>query len=1221
MEIRAVFHGRGQARQVWFFKGGLAMTQIVIPNIPIPSAKSGVDRAWQSAVKELLDVRSGLRPAAGAMTWVTKGALDEALMRIVSGKTTIPGASAPAIPTGKPVPPPRNIRVDQGDLGAFSIRLRWDNSQNSRVAATEVWSSETSSRSDAIRLAVVPVPSASHVFIPLRVAANHWFWVRHVGHGGVDASTWEPGETMGGFLVEGSATIAETIDQVLAILMDPLFESDLYKGLSAQIADISQGVLLLGEQIVSTAAGLNEELAARIVATQDVANQVVSMGLTLDLSMQGLEEDLQAIFNQVNGLSGTLNTHVQGLRDDVADVLSMSQKNMESVADLGNFILSIGGQIVATETGIRQERLERQTDTESLAQQIITMGATLGNDIAAAIQQEQTARATQDEALAQQLVTIGAVVSGNTAAIQQEQTTRATQDEALAQQILLLGGQTVNTSAAINVEMVARATQDEALAQQILTMGATLGDSVSAAIQQEQTARVNADEALAQTISTWVATFDGETLAAIRDEISVISTETDALAQRITNLVADFEGDTLGAIHTSLATLANADEALARQVLLLGGQMVNTSAVVNAETVSRVTATEALAQQILTMGATLGNDIAAAIQQEQTARATQDEALAQQVTTLGAVLGDNFYSIIQEEQQARASADEILAQQVLLIGGQTVTTATAINEETVIRATQDEALAQQILTMGATLGNDIAAAIQQEQTTRANADSALAQDVSLVGSFVGDAVSLLLAELSSRVTATGAIAEYIQTIQTSLNGNVASVQQLMSSVDGLSGKYTVKVDVNGYVSGFGLASSANNGSPTSEFILLVDKFKVVTPGKNPVVPFAVGNVNGVSTVGVNGQMVIDGSILARSIQTDGLQVGTNISVKNGAIAIGRVGAAGPVAWQNATQMAGKPAGLYLTDQYMGFFDGSSWDTSTWFKADGSVQLAGSGAGLLIKSENTEGRKVEITDADITFFYNAGEGQIPYKSLRRFEFGEGSNGVEITIPGIFSKAPKVFVFPKRLQSYKASHSGGDQEQVFSADNLTHAGGGVYTFTPKVELTTAGYSVAATHSSASIYAYRCVGTSCSMADDLSGNHFAFSSPVNDFLISFNARVYLRTSLGGAYRYHSASANVSIRIDSHDGASWSTRASKTIEVNSSVSGIYNIPPWGAFSIQGADTRNVYHTRVVITGVSVTSHYTDGLLLEISFSNITGSKSGATSLATGTVFYVAIE
>lgn len=86
---------------------------------------------------------------------------------------------------------------------------------------------------------------------------------------------------------------------------------------------------------------------------------------------------------------------------------------------------------------------------------------------------------------------------------------------------------------------------------------------------------------------------------------------------------------------------------------------------------------------------------------------------------------------------------------------------------------------------------------------------------------------------------------------------VAAVQTeatTRANADGsLFAQYTVKLDVNGYVSGFGLASTSTGAAPFSSFIVRADSFSIASPsgpGITPIVPFIVrtipGTVNGVA---------------------------------------------------------------------------------------------------------------------------------------------------------------------------------------------------------------------------------------------------------------------------------------------------------------------------------------------------------------------------------------
>ena len=64
-------------------------------------------------------------------------------------------------------------------------------------------------------------------------------------------------------------------------------------------------------------------------------------------------------------------------------------------------------------------------------------------------------------------------------------------------------------------------------------------------------------------------------------------------------------------------------------------------------------------------------------------------------------------------------------------------------------------------------------------------------------------------------------------------GNTAAIEQAFTTQktvnDGLYAQYTVKIDNNGYVSGFGLASEIVNGTPYSQFSVRADRFSITDP--------------------------------------------------------------------------------------------------------------------------------------------------------------------------------------------------------------------------------------------------------------------------------------------------------------------------------------------------------------------------------------------------------
>ena len=64
---------------------------------------------------------------------------------------------------------------------------------------------------------------------------------------------------------------------------------------------------------------------------------------------------------------------------------------------------------------------------------------------------------------------------------------------------------------------------------------------------------------------------------------------------------------------------------------------------------------------------------------------------------------------------------------------------------------------------------------------------------------------------------------------TSLSTPINDIPGIKTDVQNLEGQYSVKIDNNGHVSGFGLSSTTTTAGPTSAFIVRADKFAVIDP--------------------------------------------------------------------------------------------------------------------------------------------------------------------------------------------------------------------------------------------------------------------------------------------------------------------------------------------------------------------------------------------------------
>jgi len=307
-------------------------------------------------------------------------------------------------------------------------------------------------------------------------------------------------------------------------------------------------------------------------------------------------------------------------------------------------------------------------------------------------------------------------------------------------------------------------------------------------------------------------------LAVLATKQSVEATRTDSLLVRM--------GDAEGAILEEQRARVDADSAIASQtramVVSLSGE-----------------AGDALVDDVL--GRAEGTDIAlrqyAAIQETMDVVVKEnEEAVARIETTLGAAIGENYAAIKNEMETRATQQDEALArvqQNLSAVVGQNTA---AIQEESLVRSTADSAMASQITTLESVVNNPSTgleatrAALQTESTTRATADSALASNVS--------------------------------TLQTTVGSNTAALQVVSQSVDGIKAKHGVRIDVNGYVTGYELIGTGSGGS----MVFHVNNFLIGRPGTTSDYPFALGTVDGVTRLSLKNAWIQDATISSAKIK-------------------------------------------------------------------------------------------------------------------------------------------------------------------------------------------------------------------------------------------------------------------------------------------------------------------------------------------------------------------
>jgi len=163
----------------------------------------------------------------------------------------------------------------------------------------------------------------------------------------------------------------------------------------------------------------------------------------------------------------------------------------------------------------------------------------------------------------------------------------------------------------------------------------------------------------------------------------------------------------------------------------------------------------------------------------------------------------------------------------------------AIQAEQVARADADSNLASNINALSTRMGK-AESDIVTEQRTRSNADTALASDISSLSTRVGKTEAGIATEQQARASADSALSSQITQLTTKVGDNTATIETQTKSIDGLSASFTVKIDANGRVAGYGLASEPNeSGSNTSSFVINADRFAIFHPGAKEQLAFGV----------------------------------------------------------------------------------------------------------------------------------------------------------------------------------------------------------------------------------------------------------------------------------------------------------------------------------------------------------------------------------------------
>jgi hypothetical protein len=155
--------------------------------------------------------------------------------------------------------------------------------------------------------------------------------------------------------------------------------------------------------------------------------------------------------------------------------------------------------------------------------------------------------------------------------------------------------------------------------------------------------------------------------------------------------------------------------------------------------------------------------------------------------------------------------------------------------------------------------------IRVEQQARLTDREAFVSQFSEFNAQLGLTQGQITEEIQARADGDSANAELIQTVSTALNGNIAQVQILATSIDGIEQKFAVTLNNNGQVTGLIQLDGTAAGS---NFTVVADTFLVAQPdaaGGAPVPVFSIQTVGSTPKLAIRGDMIANGTITAQKL--------------------------------------------------------------------------------------------------------------------------------------------------------------------------------------------------------------------------------------------------------------------------------------------------------------------------------------------------------------------
>lgn len=575
----------------------------------------------------------------------------------------------------------------------------------------------------------------------------------------------------------------------------------------------------LGDVVVANSAALNT-LDTRVTNAEGVNTSQATSLTSLNSNIAATDTNVANNTSAISGLNTRVTTAEGNITSQASSITSLNSTVAGHTSGLAintSALSSLGTRVSATESDISSQSgqiTSLQTsiaDITGVSAYVASTTYSTGDYVQYNNKLYEAKQATTGNLptnttywlLLGNFTSITGLVSANTAAVSSLDTRVTSAEGSITSQANSITSLTT-TSASQGSTLTANTSAISGLDTRVTTAEGTITTHTSN-ITSLNTSVTNANAGIATNVSA----------------ISGLATRVTTAEGSITSQASDIAALNLEMTATETATTANA------------------TAVAGLDT--RITSAEGSITSIASDVSTLNTEMTAT-ETATTANANATNALTTRVASAEASITSNA-SDITTLTSGLASSNTNIAANTTAVTALTTRVTSAEGSITSIASDVSTLETEMTATETATTANATAAAGLNTRlttaeggiTTNANSITSLTSGLTTANTNITSNASALTS-LTTRVTsAEGSItstASSLTQLTTTVGGHTTSIATNVSSINGIEGKFTVKIDTAGHVSGYGLISTANNGTPTSEFGVRADTFWVSPPSNS-----------------------------------------------------------------------------------------------------------------------------------------------------------------------------------------------------------------------------------------------------------------------------------------------------------------------------------------------------------------------------------------------------